>query len=68
VDCEERTIWIPDAQRDDGRHFIVRADELLTAFVELELAVKSRKIKYLRQISALTSWGDFITLYADSKI
>jgi hypothetical protein len=34
-----RTIWIVDAHRDDGRRFIVRADELLTAFVELEREV-----------------------------
>jgi hypothetical protein len=31
-----RTIWIADAHRDDGRRFVVRADEKLTAFVELE--------------------------------
>src|SRR4030095_875479 len=34
-----RTIWIVDAHRDDGRHFIVRADEKLSAFVELESAI-----------------------------
>jgi hypothetical protein len=28
-----------DAHRDDGKRFIVRADEKLTAFVELEAAV-----------------------------
>jgi len=39
IDCEGRTIWIADAHRDDGKRFIVRADELLTAFVELERAV-----------------------------
>jgi hypothetical protein len=33
-----RTIWIVDAQRGDGRRFIVRADEKLIAFMELELA------------------------------
>jgi hypothetical protein len=33
-----RTIWIVDAHRD-GRRFIVRADEKLTAFVELERQV-----------------------------
>jgi hypothetical protein len=33
------TIWIADAHRDDGKRFIVRADELLTAFIELEAAV-----------------------------
>ena len=36
VDCQGRTIWIADAHRDDGRRFVVRADEKLTAFVELE--------------------------------
>jgi hypothetical protein len=35
IDSEGRTIWIVDAHRDDRRRFIVRADEKLTAFVEL---------------------------------
>ena len=39
IDREGRTIWIVDAHRDDGRRFIVRADEILTAFVELERQV-----------------------------
>ena len=39
VDSEGRTVWIVDAHRDDGRRFIVRADEILTAFVELERQV-----------------------------
>jgi hypothetical protein len=38
LDCEGRTIWIADAHRDDGKRFIVRADETLTAFLELESA------------------------------
>jgi hypothetical protein len=37
VDRERRTIWIVDAH-GYGRRFIVRADEMLTAFVELESA------------------------------
>jgi hypothetical protein len=36
IDCQGRTIWIVDAHRDDGRRFVVRADEMLTAFVELQ--------------------------------
>jgi hypothetical protein len=36
IDSEGRTIWIADAHRDDGKRFIVRADEILTAFLELE--------------------------------
>jgi hypothetical protein len=39
-DSNGRTIWIADAQRDDGKRFIVRADEKLTAFFELESAIR----------------------------
>jgi len=39
VDSEGRTIWIVVAHRDDGRRFIVRADEKLSSFVELERQV-----------------------------
>jgi hypothetical protein len=39
IDSEGQTIWIVDAHRGDGRRFIVRADEMLTAFVELEREV-----------------------------
>jgi hypothetical protein len=35
VDSNGRTIWIADAHRDDGKRFIVHADEKLSAFVEL---------------------------------
>ena len=38
IDSNSRTIWIADAHRDDTKRFVVRADEKLTAFVELELA------------------------------
>jgi hypothetical protein len=41
VDFEGRTIWITDAHRDDGKRFIVRADEMLTAFLELEAAIRA---------------------------
>jgi len=37
LDCNGRTIWIADAHRG-GRHFVVRADEKLTAFLELQSA------------------------------
>ena len=29
-------MWIADAHRGDGKRFIVHADEMLTAFLELE--------------------------------
>ena len=38
LDCEGRTIRIVDAHRDDGKRFVVHADEKLTAFAELEAA------------------------------
>jgi hypothetical protein len=36
VDSEGRTLWIVDAHRDNGKRFVVRSDEKLTAFLELE--------------------------------
>jgi hypothetical protein len=51
VDSGGRTIWIVDAQRGDGKHFIVHADELLTAFVELEREVLTVTF-YLESIHA----------------
>jgi hypothetical protein len=42
VDREGRTIWIVDAHRDDGKRYVVRADELLTAFLELESVIHGR--------------------------
>jgi hypothetical protein len=36
LDLERRTIWIVDAHRGDGKHFVVRADKKLSAFIELE--------------------------------
>jgi hypothetical protein len=38
VDSQGRTIWIVDAH-GYGKRFVVRADEMLTAFVELESAI-----------------------------
>jgi hypothetical protein len=41
LDREGRTIWIVDAHCDDGKRFVVHADEKLTAFPELESAVRT---------------------------
>jgi hypothetical protein len=38
LDLEGRTIWIVDAH-GYGKHFIVRVDEILTAFLEMERAI-----------------------------
>jgi hypothetical protein len=39
IDSKARTVWIADAHRDDGKRFVVRANEKLTAFLELEAIV-----------------------------
>jgi hypothetical protein len=44
VDSNGLTIFVADAHRDDGKRFVVHADEKLTAFVELELAVRGRAV------------------------
>ena len=36
IDSEGRTLWIVDAHRDNSKRFVVRSDELLSAFLELE--------------------------------
>jgi alpha-D-ribose 1-methylphosphonate 5-triphosphate synthase subunit PhnH len=41
VDSDGRTIFIADAHRDDGKRFVVHAVEKLTAFKELESAIRS---------------------------
>jgi hypothetical protein len=53
IDSEGRTIWIADAHRGDGKRFVVRADEKLTAFLELESAIRS-----CGELD-LTRWRDF---------
>jgi hypothetical protein len=37
-----RTISIVNAHHDDGKRFVVRADQKLTAFVELQAAIHRR--------------------------
>jgi hypothetical protein len=46
LDCEGRTIWIVDAH-GYGKRFIVRADEMLTAFVELQGAIHEFAVSLL---------------------
>ena len=36
IDSNGPTIWIADAHRDNGKRLVMRADEKLTAFMELE--------------------------------
>ena len=41
VDSRGRKIFVADAHRGDNQRFIVRADEKLTAFLELEAAIRT---------------------------
>jgi hypothetical protein len=45
LNCAEKAIFVVDAHRDDGKRFVVHADEKLTAFVELEAAIRSIRSK-----------------------
>jgi hypothetical protein len=42
VDSRGRTIFVADAHRGENQRFIVRADEKLTALMELGSAVRAR--------------------------
>ena len=44
LDREVPTIFVADANRGDGKRFIVRADEKLAAFMELESAIRGRGV------------------------
>jgi len=39
-----RTVFVADAHRDDGQRFIVRANEKLMAFMELESAIRAGEL------------------------
>jgi hypothetical protein len=42
IDSDGQTIWIVDAHRDNGKRFVARNEEKLTAFLELETLSSSR--------------------------
>jgi hypothetical protein len=39
MDRDDRTLWIVDAHRDNGKRFVVHADEKATAFAELVASI-----------------------------
>jgi hypothetical protein len=53
LDSDRRTIWIADADR---KRFVVRADEKLTAFLELEFEIRA-----CGRIAS-TSWRGFVEI------
>jgi hypothetical protein len=52
VDAHGRTIWIADAHRGNGKRFVVRADEKLTAFLELAFALARFGFSIQRETSS----------------
>jgi hypothetical protein len=42
LDRKGRTIWIADAHRGEGKRFVVQANVKLTAFMELESAIRAQ--------------------------
>ena len=51
VDSNGRTIFVADAHRD-GKRFVVRADEKLSAFIELESAIRPNCI----ELACFSEW------------
>jgi hypothetical protein len=45
VDSSGRTIFVADAHRDNGKRLVVRADEKLTAFLELERVTRESRTR-----------------------
>jgi len=43
----QKAIWIVDAHRDNGKRFVVRSDERLAAFLELERITHSLAVSAL---------------------
>jgi hypothetical protein len=51
IDSNGRTTWIADARRDDGKRFVVHADEKLTAFIELEAAIRGLRFSVFDKLA-----------------
>jgi hypothetical protein len=43
IDFNGRTIFVADVHRSDGQRFVVHPDEKLTAFTELQSAIRGRR-------------------------
>jgi hypothetical protein len=54
LDSRGRTIWIAETHRDNAKRFVVRADEKLTAFLELEAAIRDGSLLPLCSCVAIT--------------
>jgi hypothetical protein len=45
-------VLVSGARRDDGKRFVLRADEKLTAFVGLEAAIRARNSNCLDKVAS----------------
>jgi hypothetical protein len=66
LDCEGRTISIADAHRNKGKRFVVHADEILTAFLELESTIR-RSRSVLRSAKFLLQTAQFHETQCESE-
>ena len=64
IDSNGRTSWIVDAHRGDGKRFVVRADEKLTAFVELERVTNKKSLLVGCKPLALAAAGTVVEFCA----
>ena len=58
IDSNGRTMWIADARRDNGKRFVMRGGDILTAFLELPIH---------RLSEAGWSWGCVATVDANGR-
>jgi len=57
VNCAGQTIFVADAHRDNGKRFIVTADEKLRAFLELQRVTRESSASKIPNDSAQSSPG-----------
>jgi hypothetical protein len=57
IDSHGRTIWIVDAHRDDGKRFVVRADQKQTSLVELESQPAAKRDSFLGKVRFASAPG-----------
>jgi hypothetical protein len=67
IDSNGRTIWIADAHRDNGKRLVVRAEEKLTAFVELESVIRASfdKLRSFRRARPAVSSSGWLGIWCD---
>ncbi len=66
VDSQGRTIWIVDAH-GYGKRFIVRADEILSAFLELQKGDTQFRGEFDVVIGSVVTWPLHVTATADMR-